>query len=984
MNKDYLIRLTLRLCTGFALIWPLTAAAQSSEVNNQIRSLIQQFKQDDRGPYQAIRWFCPDGTIIPANQRCTERGGIQHALHKDVVQRLASTNGIYLGQILAGTKVEHFLDAANNNSRLKQYQLERYLALADDGWIFRKARFYRGAIQAEDEEAWGLSFLTWLAGQEQIITQQYFLLRQASKDIPHNARDDRMTEIRVLAKTVADSLPSFMNLRIKIHGQPDAGDVQRVRNFYAAHRSRISPGLAATLQKLLADMEETYQPFDFRALQQYIDLLPEQSPVRKQVRKIVEAYIDVNLARVDSRLARKLAADIAELLWLIRQNLIATGPAPVRLAAIDLSILMEGLTYRTIANWRPETTAELMGKAYILAKTAAAIGYLSIWEWEEIDPILQSPLNHDELPFEVFFEKVEFCRRAVEWGTGMIRAVYGPTIGLFNGFEPLAFGYTDELVRSSVLLALGETAGELQEVAGRFSGVAGNIMGLKNQRNIHGLNPGVALGELIVVKSHPEEIVFSSKKIYVLEHAPADIKPIAGIATVNEGNLVSHVQLLARNLGIPNAVLSAQSLDALLPFAGQQVFYAVSPGGAVIMKPAAQMTEEEKALVLEKARPEEKIRVPVEKTDLSQAIAIDLRSLRAADSGRICGPKAANLGQLKNLFPGKVVEGLVIPFGVFRRHMAQRMPQSGMTYWQSLQETFRGKSSEGADDETAEKYILERLAQLREAIKNMPLMPEFEQDWRDRFALTFGAAMGKVPVFIRSDTNMEDLKDFTGAGLNLTVFNVVDADKILQAIRDVWASPYSERSYSWRQKYLTNPESVYPSILVLPTVNVDKSGVLITTGISSSDPKDVTVAFNRGVGGAVEGQAAETFLLQSSGRDLLIRPARDESYTSVPATGGTQKQYTHLHEPILTWQDREKLRLFADEINTKLSAGQGIASAGPFDVELGFKNGKIVLFQVRPFVENKRARSSIYLRKLDPVLPRGKKILLNQSLSYAR
>ena len=28
------------------------------------------------------------------------------------------------------------------------------------------------------------------------------------------------------------------------------------------------------------------------------------------------------------------------------------------------------------------------------------------------------------------------------------------------------------------------------------------------------------------------------------------------------------------------------------------------------------------------------------------------------------------------------------------------------------------------------------------------------------------------------------------------------ADKIIQGIKDVWASPYTERSFKWRQKYL--------------------------------------------------------------------------------------------------------------------------------------------------------------------------------------
>ena len=77
---------------------------------------------------------------------------------------------------------------------------------------------------------------------------------------------------------------------------------------------------------------------------------------------------------------------------------------------------------------------------------------------------------------------------------------------------------------------------------------------------------------------------------------------------------------------------------------------------------------------------------------------------------------------------------------------------------------------------------------------------------------------------------MEDLKDFTGAGLNLTLFNVVDYETIIQGIRDVWASPYTERSYKWRQQYLLNPENVFPSILIIPSVDVDYSGVMVTRG----------------------------------------------------------------------------------------------------------------------------------------------------------
>jgi len=40
------------------------------------------------------------------------------------------------------------------------------------------------------------------------------------------------------------------------------------------------------------------------------------------------------------------------------------------------------------------------------------------------------------------------------------------------------------------------------------------------------------------------------------------------------------------------------------------------------------------------------------------------------------------------MFPDKVVEGLVIPFGIFRTHMDQPMPEQNGSYWEFLTKMF--------------------------------------------------------------------------------------------------------------------------------------------------------------------------------------------------------------------------------------------------------------------------------------------------------
>lgn len=946
----------------------------------QIQQMVASFKADPRGPYQAIRWFCPDGTLLPPQERCSQPGGIQHAFHKEIVQKLADENGIYLGQILAGTPIEVFLDATHQNSRLKQYQLEKFLQAVDDGWIMRRARYYRGAIQAEDEEAWGLAFLLNLAAREEILESQYYLFRQAAKDIPHTANQDRWQSIRAISQNISDSLAAFMDLRIKLHGSPDAADLPRVKNFRKQYSATLSPAVQQLFERLIGDLEIAFTEFDVNSLQKYLAALPPQALLTLQLK----TFIQLHASQWQSQGALlKRCNDLAAILFAIRQDISTLNSAKARLTLIDLSIELENVLYREIGAWQPQNIQSLIQKTAILAKAATGCGFLELWEWQTIEPLLRVPETPDAMTYAQLRQKAELARRIVEWGAGMVNANYTPVVERFAKFEPLARGFIDDRIRASILLRLGETAGRFSMAADHFSSSANQVLDLPNPGGARGLNPGFAEGELVVVTSSQEEIEFETDKIYVMQRTPDAMKPVAGIATVAEGNLVSHVQLLARNLGIPNAILPQQHLTALAAFSGQRIFYAVSPGGTVVMKLASQMTEQERSLVAVRARSEQKINVPLGKLDVQKRELLSLKRLRAKDSGRYCGPKAANLGELKHLFPQHVVDGIVIPFGVFYAHMQQKMPGSNDSYWHFLNDIFlyeRDERDVGVDEAEIEKRTLESLGHLRDAIRKIEFLPGFREQLAQKFREELGSEPGGIAVFIRSDTNMEDLEDFTGAGLNLTVFNVVDGEKILQGIRDVWASPYTERSYRWRQNYLLNPENVYPSILIIPTVNVEKSGVMITTGVSSGQTGDVTVAFSRGAGGAVEGQAAESYLLREKGTDLLLAPSRELQYTILPASGGIRKGTTSFERRLLSEQDLSKLRAFSTLARQKLSQAAGMPS-GPFDIELGFLDGKIWLFQVRPYVENRRAQSTAYLQALDPVLPHDRKIPLTQKLS---
>ena len=954
------------------LLLHISYFAWGQKLNNQeIKELITSYKKDIRGPYKEIRWFCTDGSIRQPKDPCPDKigPGVQHATYKNSVIDLGKSNHLFFGQILAYTNKEEFWDKDNNHSRLKQYQLDKYLRSVDDGWVLQKGQYYRGAIQSEDEEAWGVEFFKWLLSDTDNIKKHFFLIRQSLKDIPHQGDDNLAQKIRSESKVISDMAPSFMDLRIKIHSQPDAGDINRVTHYKNNHSGKLSSEVNLKIDALTRTMTTFYKSVDIAALPKRTNLVEE-----KQIGKDIITYS--NLYSEEKNNAFLIPAT-AELLLSIRKAIIEEESASARLQLMDASLKLEEIIFKKAPEWQPKDLNELLDKVCYLGMANTGAGYIELEEWQQLN--LASKGNSlGELT-----KTLEHARREVEWSSSMVKANYQRIVDIYTGFEPNAYGYIDDKIRGSIALHLGQSVSELGDIIAKESALTNKVMGIDNQSGFRGLNSGYALGELVVVSGSPDEIEVVSDKIYVFQRPPADLKPVAGIATVSEGNMVSHVQLLARNLGIPNAALADDNLKNLLKYNGEMVFFAVSNKGNVIMKLENDMTPEERNLFAKKERREDRVRVPVDNIRLQENKILDLKEVDASDSGKLCGPKAANLGQLKKMFPNKVVEGLVIPFGIFRSHMDQPMPDSKVTYWEFLNTIFKEAETmraQGINHSEVENYQLQRLEALREAIKNIPLQAEFLEQLEKGFANILGENLGEIPVFLRSDTNMEDLKDFTGAGLNLTIFNVVTKEKIIAGIKDVWASPYTERSFKWRQKFLLNPENVFPSILVIPSVDVDYSGVLITKGINSGRPEDLTVAFSRGAGGAVDGQSAETYEIFDAGGKQLLAPARESYYNRLPSAGGTEKKIATFENFILNDQNVQDIRDLANAIRETMPKETNTDYNGAYDVELGFQKNKLWLFQIRPFVENKKAQSSDYLESITPKIDLNKKINLSQKI----
>jgi hypothetical protein len=930
------------------------AGAGSGLAPAKLTALVEELKCREQGPFKGIYWYCPDGRVLHAKDtaKCNDSQAIQHGALRDDIARY-SKEGLWLGQLLAGVAPERWLDEPSGYFRLRQYLLQQHLVTTDDGWIFRRARFYRGAVQLEDEQMAGQKILLTLLERPAELGRHWWLARTLASSLPRPGANTTLSnKVRWGAYVLADSLTSFQPLRVKLHGNPELADTLRLQQFRA--KTKMNRWEDSTFTALERDLRHFFGGGSTDELKR----LAKHRGVAN-----LRPLLDSALASTDAQRVKLMT----QLLVDVRSRILRPALTPIqRLSLLDLSVALEEELLASAAASRPSTLAGALRQGRVLMDALSGVGLLEAWERDQLMGSLDSLVgtNSASLPPR---ELGRLFRSAVEWGGGMVRAHVKDEIDLYGGFEPKAARWSDELTRRSPLLELGETASRLEALAAQKLGTTSEDLA-----GARGMNPGIAFGKLVVVRGPiRDDYIFDAAAIYALEVPPASLKPVAGILTRSEGNPISHVQLLARNLGIPNAVLDPAALDRLESLSGKTVFLAVTASGRVVLTDSSATPAARLELVRKKVAERTKIKVDTKRLDLAERRLLSLDSLRMGHSGRICGPKAANLGELRYNFPDHVAPGFVIPFGVFRAHLEQKQ-KNGVTYLNHLRAIFASGAAPTADEKTRDRAMADSLEAFRQDVLKMPLLPEFLQALREAQKQAFGAGAtaggkagkGTPGVFVRSDTNMEDLKDFTGAGLNKTVANVIGDGALQAAIREVWASPFTERSYLWRQKYLENPEELYPSILILQSVPSRASGVMVTAPVGGGPADSYLLSLSGGVGGAVDGQAAETRLLGSTGKSTLRAPAREPFATVLSPKGGTARSALAFARPLVDSAELAGIREMGEEIQGKMRV-QGLPE--PYDIELGVAGtpSKIYLFQVRPFNESKGGASRAFLEKMD-------------------
>ncbi|MEW5973139.1 MAG: phosphoenolpyruvate synthase, partial [Pseudomonadota bacterium] len=309
------------------LLIPQPLRAEDGPDPAEMARWIHEMKASPRGPFERIRWFCKDGTVLPPGPyACAKHGGgIQHGELNERA-RILQAAGYPVGTVLAALDPVEIVSPASR-TRLKGILLERWLVAADDGWVLRQARHYRGAFQGEDELAAARAMLVELA-RHGARDRDLLLLRQAALLLPRPAERDTLPRIHDLSTSLAELDPTFQPLRNKIHALPDAGDAERVRT-HARAGQRTEPEFEALAQAI----DTLFGPRDLTGTLRQVAAGLGRQPLAARLRQWAERW--PRTMDAEGRLAASAA-----LLVELREGLASLGPRQ-RVAVLDLGIDVE-------------------------------------------------------------------------------------------------------------------------------------------------------------------------------------------------------------------------------------------------------------------------------------------------------------------------------------------------------------------------------------------------------------------------------------------------------------------------------------------------------------------------------------------------------------------------------------------------------------------------------------------------------------------
>lgn len=448
----------------------------------------------------------------------------------------------------------------------------------------------------------------------------------------------------------------------------------------------------------------------------------------------------------------------------------------------------------------------------------------------------------------------------------------------------------------------------------------------KNQEYLP-LNTGTAIGRVHIIDKLDDTVEIGANEIIILKELPVSLPPVAGIIVAKPSTPLSHINILAKGWNIPNVYI--KDADKLFKEWDEKW-----------IKFEASLTKYEFKFadntVLNQIKPPDIREAPA---NLTIKKLTGLREMRKKDSIAF-GSKSANLGEM--LFaklPGFTVpDGFTVPFywydkfmkdNGFDRIIDEYMDENDFVHNPRIRrqklEEFRNKIQSGTFDEDLKKQII--------------------QKWKTQ--------LGGKSVFVRSSSNSEDLPNFSGAGLYSSVPNVKEEEKLIEAVKKVWASLWKFEAYEARVRNYVDQQSVYMSALIQLSVDMQKGGVMISKDPFDDENKNaVYISVVCGHNSKIpdnNGIPEQILVNPRSNAVIVMTLSQQENSLKFDENGG-------LIETPDTCVNKQTKRVLTDLqarslAKIALNVRRIFGGKKEQDIEWGILNGRIYVVQARPYIE---------------------------------
>ena len=305
----------------------------------------------------------------------------------------------------------------------------------------------------------------------------------------------------------------------------------------------------------------------------------------------------------------------------------------------------------------------------------------------------------------------------------------------------------------------------------------------------------------------------------------------------------------------------------------------------------------------------------------------------------VVGGKAANLGEL-------LAAGLPVPDGFCLTTDAYRQATAGDCTAVDAHRRGGTLAKVHAALQTTPDGDLPAIAALasraRDIIRNAPVPNEVIAAVEQAYA-----ALGdNVPVAVRSSATAEDLPSASFAGQQDTYLNVVGAAAVVEAVRNCWASLWTDRAVSYRASRGIDPAAVALAVVVQRMVDATAAGVLFTANPLTGRRNQAVIDASPGLGEAVVSGAVnpDHFVVDPFTGRVLERRLGDKRIAVRPIPGGGTRTLSSPNggaTACLTDQQAAELAAFGHRVEGLFGSPQDIewATAG---------DGRLWLTQARP------------------------------------